>query len=367
MPRIWLGNFDFETVLAGETPAKEVQRISAELAFALLPIAEQGDVIIVADEFDGTFLNSLQSELGLPSMAFCKLKDVPNDRDDWELTPWGWTPVLLDLARSRHWLANAPATDVVRRVHSREFSYQLSDQLGVQPPGVQCVQSESQLDAILSGRTADMHWVVKSQWTASGRGQIRRRGNSLSEQDRRWIAHHLHRDGCVFWEPWFDTIAEVGIQWTVPPYGEPKLEAIVPMLTDRHGQYIGSSVPACGDQTLASEWRDAVEVGRQVCERLQTEGYFGPVGIDAMRYCDEQGKVRLRPIQEINARWTMGRLAAAWRRYLPLACEAQWLLNSTKAPRPTSRLHRSAATSPTVLDGKAMRLQMELRWDCGAD
>ncbi|OYW15327.1 MAG: hypothetical protein B7Z55_15100, partial [Planctomycetales bacterium 12-60-4] len=47
---------------------------------------------------------------------------------------------------------------------------------------------------------------------------------------------------------------------------------------------------------------------------LQAAGYFGPVGIDAMWYRDANGKLACRPLQDINARWTMGRLALGWRR-----------------------------------------------------
>jgi hypothetical protein len=41
---------------------------------------------------------------------------------------------------------------------------------------------------------------------------------------------------------------------------------------------------------------------------LRQAGYFGPVGIDAFVYRAPDGKCRLKPIVEINPRYTMGRL-----------------------------------------------------------
>ena len=57
-----------------------------------------------------------------------------------------------------------------------------------------------------------------------------------------------------------------------------------------------------------------VDVTRRVALELQKLGYFGPLGIDAMIYLASGGRVCVRPLQDVNARWTMGRLAAEWDR-----------------------------------------------------
>lgn len=362
MPRIWLGNFDFESTLAGEIPSREAQRIAAELVFAFLPVANEGDVIVTASDFDDAFLRELQREMALPAISFRRLHDIPEHRDGWELVPWGWTSALRDLARQRGWQINAPDPCSVAAVHAREFSVRVAEELQVQHIGVHCIHAVAELDAIVSRLNDDAHWVVKSQWTTSGRGQLRRRGRRLSDGDRAWITRHLHRDGLVVWEPWLNSLAEFGFQWSIPATGVPELLAIVPLLTDQHGQYIGSVLPTTVDRACETEWRDAVDIGRLVCERMQAAGYFGPVGIDAMRYADTSGAQCMRPIQEINARWTMGRLAVGWRRYLRGNVEAMWMVHSDAVRAAGASFSHHLPTSPSMIDGQPAQRRMQLHW-----
>jgi len=57
--------------------------------------------------------------------------------------------------------------------------------------------------------------------------------------------------------------------------------------------------------------RELESIARIVCERLFLEGYYGPVGIDALEHA--RG---LHPLLEINARYTMGFVALAVERSL---------------------------------------------------
>ena len=50
-------------------------------------------------------------------------------------------------------------------------------------------------------------------------------------------------------------------------------------------------------------------VGRAVGSRLAARGQTGPAGIDALVYRDSNGEFRLKPIVEVNPRYTMGHIA----------------------------------------------------------
>jgi hypothetical protein len=72
-------------------------------------------------------------------------------------------------------------------------------------------------------------------------------------------------------------------------------------------------------------WQPAVDIGMHVALTLQRLGYFGPLGIDAMQNRDDAGEIRLRPLQDLNARYTMGRLALGFARLLPSNWCGSWL------------------------------------------
>jgi hypothetical protein len=149
------------------------------------------------------------------------------------------------------------------------------------------------------------------------------RGTSLTPQIINWAQRRLAQQGVLIFEPWVERLAEVGIQLEIPAAGEAVLLGVTPLLTDRSGSYRGSRFDATAAQSEC--WREAAEVGLRVARRLQELGYFGPLGLDAMSYRGESAAVRLRPLQDLNARYTMGRLSLGFRRLLSAGQSGAWL------------------------------------------
>ena len=100
-------------------------------------------------------------------------------------------------------------------------------------------------------------------------------------------------------------------------------EGVTPLLTDERGEYRGNRFAVPDD--IKSIWSSSIDTAQQIAQKLQAMGYFGPLGIDAVRYRDRDGKLRLRPLQDINARYTMGRLALGFRRLLKRGETGIWL------------------------------------------
>src|SRR5262249_16938347 len=57
------------------------------------------------------------------------------------------------------------------------------------------------------------------------------------------------------------------------------------------------------------------DMGSLLADELRARGFLGPIGIDAFVYLGHDGFLRLKPIVEINPRYTMGRVTLELMRY----------------------------------------------------
>lgn len=317
MRRLFLGNFHFESELAaasGWNPASSLLRMSAERVPSWIALAEEGDLIWTPEPIPHSFWESLTTQ-GLPRVR--SVNEPP--KKEFELVPWGWSHSTRRLG----FRTSQPSSEAVRLANSREWSFELEQQLGVALPGAARIERIEEVADVVrrsasqfSEPESEHAWVIKANFGMAARERVLGRGPMLTITNERWLQRRLQSDGAVFFEPWLRRRAEVGIQWTLPKsgQGQPELQGITPLLTDKQGGYRGSEFSR--DVTIPSEWECAVEITQQVAKSLQQLGYFGPVGIDAAIYEDSAGRIITRPLQDINARYTMGRLALGFRRLL---------------------------------------------------
>ncbi|TXT25882.1 MAG: hypothetical protein FD138_2904 [Planctomycetota bacterium] len=340
MPRLFVGNFDFEQELsceASRTPSPSLRRMSAERAVAWISLAEDGDWIWTPDSIAEDFWESLAQQ-GLP-----RVRGVT----DWklvtatttEIVAWGWVPWTrkIDLATAR------PSELAVKQANSREWSFHLEQQLRVALPGAARLERIEELAETVRRSAsefgepiAEHGWVIKANFGMAARERLLGRGSTLTSAQQNWLCRRLAAEGAVYFEPWLRRRAEVGIQWTMPPFGqgEPKLEGMTPLLCDSQGGYRGSEFSL--DTSIPREWQRAVEVCEQAAKRLQSLGYFGPLGIDAAIYEDSAGNAISRPLQDVNARFTMGRLALGFRRLLRDGERGEWQHRRVTELNPTA-------------------------------
>ena len=200
----------------------------------------------------------------------------------------------------------------------------------------------------------------------SARERILFRRSPPRTQDVEWARRRLERSESLFLEPWVEANAEFGCQFTVPPSGPPRFEGVTGLLTDAQGVYRGSRLLQPADEASSGfPDRSVLEVVERAVRRIQESGYFGPLGIDVMRYRTAGGEIRWRPLQDINARLTMGRVALGWRRLLADDERADWLQVRLSADSTSGRPGlpvafetlptgtRAIRTSPLEVGGRA--------------
>ncbi|WP_157606279.1 hypothetical protein [Schlesneria paludicola] len=355
-PRLLIGNFDFEHQLAEPTkrdPSAKLKSFYAQLATAWLSVAEDGDWIWTPLPIDPEFWNDA-TRAGLPAaQPVVAFADVPRDV---QCVPWGWSEDTRRLVTRFGWHAEIPSAMAVRRANSRATSEELERRWNVALPHARRAESLEELNnAIRTLAVENDRWVVKAEFGMSARERILGRG-PLKPAEENWVRRKLSINQAVFFEPWVNRLEEIGIQIDVPQHGEPRLIGLTPMQVDERGQYAGSWF-AWNESRFRchrTDWSTSIEVALRAALDLQSHGYFGPLGIDAMAYTDLNGTVRFRPLQDLNARWTMGRFSLGWNRLLKSGEEGEWKLirRDEDHPRPSDHhVCRSILTSPRQVDG----------------
>jgi hypothetical protein len=306
--RVWVGNFDFEHELAGGLAyqrTKKLARINAELTAHLIPLCDADDALFWQAHVPRDFLKQLEDQ-GFPRIRRVSTKE---QFEDAQLSPWGRSrSVIREFADSQP----GPDFDVVRLVNSRAFAFELEKSLAALEFAREIHSVEELQDAIAGveagGVNSDFQWVLKSDFGMSGRERIRGAGSTIDDQAMRWMQKRLSGQQRLFFEPWLHRIDEFSVHWDIDPTPTdgPQLVGITQLLCDESGKYLGNRVLRI-DQADAFR-SQAILQTREIVEHIQAAGYFGPLGIDCMVHRTHEGK-RLRIAQDVNARWSMGRVA----------------------------------------------------------
>lgn len=324
--RIWLMNADCEAELAvWPAPYRRIPTIARRnraLAPALLWLAEPGDALVVERPWEPE-LAAQAADRGVELLP----ADATGDARGLRLEPWGWTPLAAEEGARHGAAVNGPSIEVVRRVSSKLFSHSLERELGVGVRDAAVVDSMESLAAALGAVSPrpDDKWVVKSPFGFAARERVLGRGPAVDERAGKWAARRFAAGERLLVEPWLDVVREYGVPMVVGSGGEVEIAGFSDLQTNRAGAAEGYWI----GRPIAREVTDELtKVANEVGRRLATEGYAGPAGIDALEHAGG-----LRPLVEINARWTMGHAAVSVGRFGPLKGIRFWKPGSQSRER----------------------------------
>lgn len=360
------------------TAPAHIQALSEDLCLLMMHVASHDDVVLVKEKPRIEFLAALRkSGFALPEFVVCdgskngvvqslmgRVLGAPQ--------PWGWSPDAvaffsplasqvsgLDPVWERLGATNVGAGRKEwpwRAFFAKTWSAALlADWIASQPPehankvcplsacGLVCVSMEEVLEAIacvFSSQQSKL-CVLKKPLASSGQGQLKVSSQALSLRDQSWVVQTLKSQGAIVVEPWLSRVADFSIQFKVEPDGRTKVLGVTRFFVDTRGQYrgtlLGKRWEGLSDDTLRAlqaHSREGFELFKQLelaarfaGDALFKEGFQGPAGIDAFLYRDDTGVqgLRLKPIVEINPRFTMGRVALELaKRLAPGSCGV-WL------------------------------------------
>lgn len=320
-PRLWYMNADFEIELShtvgtySRLPASEA--LNHRLAPHLLWLARAGDALLLREPWS----EQLQSEAGRRGVELVS-PEHSTDLSTHIFTPWGWTQSAVAAGERAGAIASPPVPlSTVARVNSKLWSHALEVELGWAQTFAATVYSFDELREAVARACpgAGDKWVIKSPFGFAARERVLGRGPLIDEPQAKWSKRRLKRGEQLIFQPWLEVIREYGIVMEIAPDGAYDIHGISDLQTNGAGTgkgYILGRAPA------THRVAELERIAGIVCKRLFKEGYFGPVGIDALEHTGG-----LHPLLEINARYTMGFVAVAVERSLKPSSPIFWSLN----------------------------------------
>jgi hypothetical protein len=216
--------------------------------------------------------------------------------------------------------APPPGAELPGRPGAATFAPWLCSELEA---GVAVDSLEDALGAIAATRCrGHPRVVVKEAYGSAGQNTIRLWEPELLPAQQRWLVHALKHCRQLVVEPWLERALDFSVQLEIGPRGL-KLCGYTGLTTDLKGQFLANWAEADYSRCLPAKAAGLFPAPAGIAERLQRlygeifalleaelqrVGFAGPVSIDAFIYRTPEGACRLKPVVEINPRYTMGRL-----------------------------------------------------------
>lgn len=232
--------------------------------------------------------------------------------------------------------------------------------------GVAADSLEAALEAIARIRLRGHHKiVVKQALGLAGSNAMRLFEPELLETHRRWMANALRNGRQLVVEPWLERERDFSAQLEMTADGL-KLCGYTGLLNDAKGQFQGNTAAPKFERRIPPNvvqlFGEPPDIATRlhalyadIFSRLETElqraDFLGPIGIDAFVYRDVAGQCRLKPIVEINPRYTMGRLTVELMKHVAPGSHGQFRL-----------LNRAAACAEGFDDFVAYAHSLRERW-----
>jgi hypothetical protein len=291
---------------------------------------------------------------GVPASESYALPELDGAR---RVFAWWETPEAVSLASACGLPSDALAAEAARVCHDKAFAQRSAAALGLEPAcwrGLSAVLEPTELrqpraaDAILERVRAWPAWTqqrftLKPRFGTSGRG---RAGGRLADADSHWIAalpRLAARGGCVL-EPWVERRSDLAVELVIGGGGEVQLLGSLRFETNTAGVPLGHrGVLRDGARSRAGTSFDAEleSAAIAIAQSAARAGLRGACGVDAFVFVGPGGDAILRPVVELNARFTLGHAALAIAKRLRQsgARFASFRIGAARDAAPADRMH----------------------------
>jgi uncharacterized ferritin-like protein (DUF455 family) len=336
-PDVYRFNPSCEAALAQMKPRPRlpaaVQDVACDLELIPMYLAAPDDIVMVDTLPSASFLETLVVAGFEPPRFVLRDAVELRERALGRACPWGWSPdsvaefADLDCREKSDW-------QPWRELHSKAWSSRLLGELldsGVWPDDGslrgRVVNDFAAAESAIAQYAGEGPVLLKAPLAAAGRHQ-QRVVDGLRTPQANWAKKVLAEQGELVVERLLDKVLDLSLLMRISQSGAVKVLGWTRFETDGLGRYKGTRVTrptddlspellrflyAGGAQRLRKRFH---ALGTWVGKRLAGCGYRGPAGIDLLVYRGQDG-LAIKPIVEVNPRFTMGHVALKLRTRVP--------------------------------------------------
>jgi len=289
--------------------------IEEDLEILMLAWSRKDDIALFRNVPSVEHLKKLQNiGLQLPEVMSCHDLD---DRKLGGLRPWAWSADASDYLKPYRkavsdrvpWQWREPVPEAWL---SKEIGVRLEQKLGIRDPASRFCRNLSEVMDALKGNDI----LFKSPYGCSGKGHII--AKSFSNDVQIWAEKKIQLHGYIVAEPLLQRVEDFSVLYEIKN-GEIECLGMAQLINDSRGQFRGIRLAPRFSKMLSPELAEFLfkeadfiawyneKIPSAILKLLP--GYSGPVGVDALVWRDDQGKLMLRHVIELNVRMTMGRVA----------------------------------------------------------
>jgi hypothetical protein len=243
---------------------------------------------------------------------------------------WWETAEAAALAQQHGARGDEFASEAALRCHDKAFAQREAAALGLEPACWRGLTQIFEPDALTSPRAAEAILTAVGDWPAWTRGRFALkprfgtsgRGRAAGATgDRRWrdaLPRLAARGGAVL-EPWVERHCDLAAELVIRRDGRVELLGSLLLETTAAGVPRGHRARWLDRSRCAAGTRFDAELERAalaLAEAAARAGYRGACGVDAFVFAGPDGHALLRPVVELNARFTLGHAALAVARRL---------------------------------------------------
>ena len=323
-------------------PAKHQAQLARDLESLPQFLCRQDDIVLVNEKPSVEFLSGIK-QAGFPLPEFVATKNVRElqKRKLGSLRPWAWGPDSFELLKpvfaavtGENRADESRFNEKIARLYSKSWSADflrkiisessktnwLCDENEI---GVAVNSLDEALKTITKIRERGHHKVVvKESFGVAGSNALRLFEPEILSSQKRWLENAFAKKRELVVEPWLERALDFSMQLEMGAHGL-KLCGFTGLLNDARGQFMANFAESHHHKRIPSQivslFREPANISNQLLEfydivfaklkeELRCVDFIGPIGIDAFVYHDATGAAKLKPVVEINPRYTMGRV-----------------------------------------------------------